>query len=141
MCCLTKNRPEFIQNIYKLCGSVGNIFVYGDSYQNYLVAIVVPDFEALEQMNSKYAMSKKDELLKDNGTYDEIYKIVQGEMKIQEEKAKLNGFEKVKQFKLISEEFTNENGLLTISMKLKRNAAKKRFEKEIAQMYQIKSKL
>ena len=53
--------------------------------------------------------------------YDEIYKIVQREMKIQEQKAKLYGFEKIKQFKLISEEFTNENGLLTISMKLKRN--------------------
>ena len=103
-----------------------------------MVGIIVPDFEALEQIDK---VLNDGNILKDSVRYKQISDIIEKELRIQEKKYKLNGFEKVKKFKLISEDFTNENGLLTISMKLKRNVAKKRFEKEIKEMYQIKSKL
>ncbi len=40
-------RPEYIQNVYKLGRFIGNCFVTGNSFETYLVAIIVPDFEAL----------------------------------------------------------------------------------------------
>ena len=43
-------RPEFIQNVYGASRFVANIFVHGNSLQNYLVAIIVPDAEALQQV-------------------------------------------------------------------------------------------
>ena len=126
-------RPEYIQNVYKLSRYIANVFVYGNSLKNYLVAIVVPDFEALQQIG--FGVSDVD-----NGNLD-LIKVIRDDMRVQEEKAKLNGFEKVRNFKLCKEEFSAENGLLTISMKLKRNAARKMFEKELNDLYLTKSKL
>jgi len=48
---------------------------------------------------------------------------------------KLGGFEKVKRFKLIPNDFTIENGLLTTTMKLKRYDAKNRFQDIITELY------
>jgi len=39
--------PEKLENIYVQASLVGQIFVHGDSLQNYLIAIVVPDPEVL----------------------------------------------------------------------------------------------
>ena len=136
-------RPEFIQNIYKQSRFVNNIFVYGDSFQRYLVAIIVPDFEALTQFieNNKDFSDLKgksnDDIIKD----ERVYLLIKNDMAMLDNKTKLNGFERVKKFKLISEEFTSDNGLLTISMKLKRNEAKLRFKPMIDEMYKLKAKL
>merc|ERR1712154_678877 len=129
-------RPEFIQNVYKLSRYIANIFVYGNSFENYLVAIIVPDFEALSQVEGIGDIKKGD--LNKNG---KVVELIKADMKIQENNAKLNGFEKVKKFRLHREEFTNDNGLLTISMKLKRNVARQRFQKDIDQLYKKQSKL
>ena len=50
-------------------------------------------------------------------------------------KNKFSGLERVKQIHLTLEPFTIENDILTPSMKVKRNVAKKVFEKEIAELY------
>jgi long-chain acyl-CoA synthetase len=47
----------------------------------------------------------------------------------------LRGFEYVKIIHLESELFSLENGMLTPTMKLKRNEGKIKYEKEIAGMY------
>ena len=71
----------------------------------------------------------------------EIMRLIGEDLEVQAVRAKLNGFEKVKKFRLKKELFSAENGLLTISMKLKRNAARKRFQKEIDEMYRKQAKL
>jgi long-chain acyl-CoA synthetase len=48
---------------------------------------------------------------------------------------KFSGLEKLKQIHLTLDPFTIENDTLTPTMKIKRNIAKKFFEKEIAEMY------
>jgi long-chain acyl-CoA synthetase len=54
----------------------------------------------------------------------------------------LRGFEHVRRFKIVAEEFSVENDLLTPSMKLKRHLAKLRFKAEIDELYsQLESKL
>merc|ERR1719361_166950 len=132
-------RPEFIQNVYGASRFETNIFVDGNSSQNYLVAIIVPDMEALQQyfdsVNDGPGKGLKVEAVSDMNENKEIMRVIQEDMAALAVRAKLNGFEKVKKFRLKKEEFSAENGLLTISMKLKRNVARKRFEKEIAEMY------
>ena len=137
-------RPEYIQNVYKLGRFVLNCFVTGNSFETHLVGVVVPDFEALLPFidDDKNGLSdlkgkSKQEIVADQ----RIWNLVRECMRIEEEKAELNGFEKVKKFVLKADEFTQDNGLLTNSMKLKRNAARKRFEKEVKSLYQKKSKL
>ena len=132
-----------MQNIYKLGKYVGNIFVYGDSYETYLVAIVVPDFEIIEPLIERDASlshlkgKKPSEIIKD----PKIIELIKQDMINQENAAKLTGFEKVKKFELMTEDFTPENGLLTASMKLKRNLCKIKFQDLISKMYQKQPKL
>jgi long-chain acyl-CoA synthetase len=48
---------------------------------------------------------------------------------------KLNSLEKPKQMKILLDQFTVENDLLTPTMKLKRNIAKQKFAAQIVELY------
>jgi len=48
---------------------------------------------------------------------------------------KLNSLEKPKQLTLLKEPFTDQNGYLTPTMKLKRNVAKEMLKDKITEMY------
>lgn len=50
-------------------------------------------------------------------------------------KNKFSGLEKIKQIHIIENPFTIESDILTPSMKIKRNVAKKVFENEIRELY------
>lgn len=50
-------------------------------------------------------------------------------------KNKLSGLEKIKQIYIAADPFTIEQDLLTPSMKIKRNVAKKFFEEQIKELY------
>ncbi len=53
---------------------------------------------------------------------------------IQEKNQEFASFETVKKFRIV-DEFTIENGLLTPTLKVKRNIAMERFKDVIAEMY------
>ena len=59
--------PDRIQGVYAACPYINNIYVYGDSYQSYLVGIVVPEEAALR----KYL---KDSNIEIEGTFEELCK-------------------------------------------------------------------
>ena len=46
-------RPEYIENIYKQSPYIANAFVYGNSLQTFLVAIIVPDWEVIPEWAQK----------------------------------------------------------------------------------------
>jgi long-chain acyl-CoA synthetase len=84
--------------------------IYGDNDKQ-LSAIIVPNFEQLKIWcdEERIEMDLKNEKILD------FYK--------EKIKEKLSGFAKVEQinnFKLVSEEFSQENGMLTPTLKLKR---------------------
>ncbi|MDP2812743.1 MAG: long-chain fatty acid--CoA ligase [bacterium] len=102
--------PESLENSLNESRYISQSMVYGDNDKQ-LSAIIVPNFEQLKIWcdERNIAMDLKNEKILD--FYD---------AKIKE---KLNGFAKVEQinnFKLISEEFSQENGMLTPTLKLKR---------------------
>jgi long-chain acyl-CoA synthetase len=136
-------RPEYIEGVYKQHRHIANIFVHGDSHENYLVAIVVPDFESLRSWISQHGLtgSKPEEIIKDS----RLVKLIEQDMQEQASKEKLRGFEVVRRIALCAEDFTVENDLITPSFKLKRHTAKIRFQDVIKQLYstpqQITSKL
>eukprot|EP01084_Bolivina_argentea_P111041 198233_1 len=136
-------RPEYIENVYKMSKYVNNIFVYGDSNTTYLIAIIVPDWEIFDEWinaNNKQNIlniNNLNELCKNNI----IINLIKNDIKYIENREQLTGFEKIKKFILIKDDFTPENGILTSTLKLKRHHAKLFFKKEIDMLYQERSKL
>ena len=128
-------RPEYIENVYKLSQFVGNIFVHGDSDQTYLVAIVWPDMEVFEswckQNGLGHIANNPNEIIKNA----KVMQAIRMDMEKIAKREELTGFEKVKRITLIPEDFTIENGILTSTMKLKRNVARDTFINDIKRMY------
>ena len=119
---------EKLELIFAKSPLIAQIFVYGDSLQSYLVAIIVPDKEEVtKSSNAKdykgYIQSKeyKDEI---TNWFKEC-----------REENKLNGLEIPKQIHVTDREFSVDDGTLTPTFKLVRATAKKMYIKEIKEMY------
>ena len=109
------------------------MFVYGDSFQAFLVAIIVPNPDFAKEWAAGKGIQETDpKKICQNGDF---MKEIMDQMAKKEKESKLNGMEKVKRVHFHGEMFTVENDMLTPTFKVKRNIAKKVFEKEIEKMY------
>ena len=101
--------PAKIENIITNAVEIDQCMVYGDK-KNYLVALIV--------INKEYSKEKE----KINNIIENINK-------------KLTQVEKIKKIKLINENFSIENGLLTPTMKAKRKKVIEKYKKELENLY------
>ena len=99
--------PSKIENLLCLNDKIKQSFIYGDK-KTYLVALIVS--ESLENKNEI-----------------EIY--------LEKLNKNLSLVEKVKKFKLIVEEFTIENGMLTPTLKLKRKKILEKYKEDLEKLY------
>jgi long-chain acyl-CoA synthetase len=128
--------PEKIENIVIQSLLVCQAFVYGDSFQSALVAILVPDEESVRKLlqdTGEVGLAKSPfaEVCKN----EKLTAIVMAELKRLGQENGLHGFEAPKAVHLTDELFSVENGLLTPTFKLKRQQARDKYEKEIERMY------
>ena len=100
-------RKYFYENILCLDENIKQSFVYGDK-KTYLVALIVSDNEK----NKKEIELYIDDLNKN-----------------------LSLVERVKKIKLINEEFTIENGMLTPTLKLKRKKILEKYKEDLEKLY------
>ena len=101
--------PSKIENLLCLDDKIKQSFVYGDK-KTYLVALIVSDSEK----NKKEIELYIDDLNKN-----------------------LSLVERVKKIKLINEEFTIENGMLTPTLKLKRKKILEKYKEDLEKLYKI----
>lgn len=125
--------PEKIENVYAKCKFVGQCFIYGDSFNSYLVAIVAVEPDVLRAWAESEGIKYED--LKQLCADPRARAAVLADMDDIGKQAQLRGFEYAKAVTLVSEPFTMENGLLTPTFKVKRPQAKAYFAKAIADMY------
>ena len=100
--------PSKIENFICNDEKIKQCLVYGDK-KNYLVALIVVD--------------KKD---KNDSTIGSI---------IENLNKKLSIIEKIKKFKLIEDEFTIDNGLMTPTLKLKRKKIIEKYKQDLEKLY------
>tara|TARA_A100001015_G_scaffold134699_1_gene149468 strand:+ start:1193 stop:2875 length:1683 start_codon:yes stop_codon:yes gene_type:complete len=100
--------PSKIENFFCNNEKIKQCLVYGDK-KNYLVALIVVDKNAKD--------------------YTTIRSIVDNLNK------NLSILEKVKKFKLIDEEFTIDNGLMTPTLKLKRKKIIEKYKQDLEKLY------
>jgi long-chain acyl-CoA synthetase len=132
---------EKVENVLMSARLVAQLFVHGDSNEDSLVAIVVPDIDTLRPhlldvfKNEDIAtMSLKDlcELY-----YPVIKQSIMFEFTELAAKCNLKGYEMVKNIFLDGEMWVNvgASSILTPTMKLKRNLAKEKYAKDIKKLY------
>jgi long-chain acyl-CoA synthetase len=119
---------EKLELIYAKSPLIAQIFVYGDSLQPHLVAIIVPDKEEVIKLEES----------KDYESYinsKEFHNRIFDWFKEAKVDQKLTSLEVPKDIYCTSDEFKIEDGTLTPTFKLVRAEAKKKFLKEIRKLY------
>ena len=119
------------------CKYIEQIFIYGDTLQSYLIAVIYP--KSLDVV--EFLKNKNENVTKEN--YKSYFDSQDLKADIVKELDKygrsngLKGFELPKKIHLTKERFSIENQIITPTMKIRRHIAKKHFEKEIKQLYGI----
>ncbi|GAB9469090.1 Long-chain-fatty-acid-coa ligase [Globisporangium polare] len=129
--------PEKVEIALGTCSSIAQLFVTGDSFHSHLVAIVVPDELVLRKLAAAHGISDPKLSMAELCDQPLLKKLVQQEIDDAGAKAKLPGFERVRQIYLHHELLSVENELLTPTFKVKRAEAQKFFKKQIDQLYQL----
>jgi len=128
---------EKIENVLGRCPLVAQCFVYGDSLQSWLVAVVVVDPDearAWAKAQGLPTLSLQD-MLSQTPLAERLKAATLAQVVEHSKAAKLAGFEIPRRIALDAEPWTVESGLLTPTFKLKRNDAKKRYLAEITALY------
>lgn len=118
------------QNIHAMLSRyINQICVVGDR-RNYLTALITldPETTAAYAQENGTTFSSMDDLCE----HPEIVKLIETE--IAERNRTLASFETIKKFAIVPE-FTIENGMLTPTLKLKKNIALEQYKARIDAMY------
>ncbi|KAE8698809.1 Long chain acyl-CoA synthetase 5 [Hibiscus syriacus] len=123
---------ENIENTYSRCPLIASIWVYGNSFESFLVAVVVPERKALEdwamEQNEPTDFKSLCENLK-------AKKYILNELNSTGKKHQLRGFEMLKAVHLEQNPFDMERDMVTPTFKLKRPQLLKYYKEKIDQLY------
>ncbi|OVA05190.1 AMP-dependent synthetase/ligase [Macleaya cordata] len=108
---------ENIEGIFGQCPLITSIWVYGNSFEAFLVAVVVPDRKALEDWAALHNESEDFNSLCKN---PRARKYILDELNSTGQKHKLRGFEMLRAIHLEPNLFDIERDLITPTFKLKR---------------------
>ncbi|TCN87107.1 AMP-dependent synthetase/ligase [Shewanella fodinae] len=122
--------PQRVEGKVGCCPFIEQVAIIADA-RNYVTALIVPAFEALEAWAKQKGLSYESpvELIRHSQVlahFDERLKQLQ---------QGLAGFEQIKKFTLLPEAFSMEAGLITPTLKLRRKMIYHRYANEINAMY------
>lgn len=125
--------PDRLEQVFKTCIGIQDIYVYGDSLKSYLVGIVNIDPAA----SLKLAASKGIEATNSGelATNDQFNKVLLESLKKCADENGLKGFERLARIFIDPKSF-QEHDLITTTFKLKRNDAKEFYKSQIAKLYE-----
>jgi long-chain acyl-CoA synthetase len=120
--------PSPLEESLKLSRYVLNVMLYGAN-QPFNVAIVVLDAKAIESWATETRTLLGDDLTTDPS----VARLIASELELSS--AAFRGFERPAAFLLTLEDFTVEGGLLTPTLKLKRNAVVRKYAARLEALY------
>jgi long-chain acyl-CoA synthetase len=121
--------PAPLEELLKLSPYINQVMIYGAN-RPYNIAVIVPDEEALKDWAADNGKPQElDKLLED----PQVRELMQSQLA--EYGKSFKGYEHPRKFKLIGEEFSTENDMLTPKMSLKRRNVLKAYDHLIEAMY------
>ena len=114
--------PQNIENLIKTNPFVSQVMVYGDR-RKYLTALVTLDPEEIAKWAGARGFDTEDHV--SLCRREEVVTLVDGV--IREFNKELPSYETIKKFAVIADDFTQESGELTPTMKVKRKVVTKRY--------------
>ncbi|MCU0848191.1 MAG: long-chain fatty acid--CoA ligase [Spirochaetes bacterium] len=122
--------PQHIETMVGKDYFIEQIATIGDK-RKYISALIVPSFQALEEWarENGISYSSREDLIKNPGVI-EMYR-----KRIDDQSKELANYEKIKKFTLLADEFTQDNGELTPTMKIKRKVVGEKYKDIINSMY------
>ncbi|MCP4761272.1 MAG: long-chain fatty acid--CoA ligase [archaeon] len=130
-----KVAPNLVEPIYEEIEEISQVMLLGEG-QSYIGALLVPDFEFKNRIINKTGIPEDisdDEFCTNQKVSDYFLERIN-----ETHEGRLSHFETVKKFMLVKEEFSEENGLLTPSLKMKRPKILSRYSSDIIKFYEKK---
>ncbi len=122
--------PGPIEDMVKTSMYVDQAVVVGEG-QQFMSALIVPDFEAVRGYCKQNGINPgTDENIRQS---QDVRKLFENELKVLNKK--LASHEKIRQFRLLLEPFTVENGILTPTLKVKRKVLEAEYKDLIESIY------
>ncbi|KAJ0672328.1 putative long-chain-fatty-acid--CoA ligase [Helianthus annuus] len=128
---------ENLENIYGLVPDIDAVWIYGNSFESCLVAVVNPNQQAIEHYAKTHNISGDFNSLCEN---PKIKEYIMGELTRIGKEKKLKGFEFMKAIHLDPVPFDMERDLLTPTFKKKRPQMLKYYQNVIDNMYKTINK-
>ena len=122
--------PQRVEGIVALEPEIGQVLVYGDK-RPHLVALVVPDQEFVKGYAKAEGKRHDMAALAEDSDFQEV--IGSAMKRINK---RLSPIERIRRFKIMAEPFTIENGMMTPTLKLKRQAIYREYDQMISELYQ-----
>jgi long-chain acyl-CoA synthetase len=130
--------PERLEDIYHRSRWINQIFVDGISTESTVVAIVIPDEEYVRQnLKTITSTTSFDEICND----EKLKEIILNDLKRLAKEYKFKYYETVSNIHLHSKLFSQENGLITSTLKTRRTAARQYFQNIIQSLYNVSEKI
>ncbi|WP_096390291.1 AMP-dependent synthetase/ligase [Halopenitus persicus] len=127
--------PAPIEDRFADAAIIEQCLVVGDD-RKFVSALIVPDAEALRDWAAEQGIdlpADRGAMTRDDRVHDRI------QQDVDRLNADLEPHERIKRFRLVPEPFTEENGLLTPTMKKKRRDILDRFAAEVTDLYDEES--
>ncbi|MBR6437649.1 MAG: long-chain fatty acid--CoA ligase [Bacteroidales bacterium] len=122
--------PDFIEGKFVLSGFIEQIVVLGEN-QKYAAALIRPDFTFLKEWCKRHEIpyTTNEEMIHN----PEVFKRYGKEVK--KLNADLGEVEKIKKYELVADEWSVATGIVTPTLKIKRNVVMKRYSSLIDSMF------
>ena len=122
--------PEFVEEKYGNSPLIEQIMVVGEN-QKFAAALIIPNFENLKTWAKENGITyaSNEELV----NLKEVNKIILDEIK--QRNHLLGEWEQVKKIKLLADEWTTANVMLTPTLKMKRPIIQKHYKEEIQNLF------
>jgi long-chain acyl-CoA synthetase len=125
--------PEKIEDVYARSRFISQVFVYGDSLESCLVAIVLLNEDYVKRWAATegfvYDATRSPDSIK------KVKTAILDDMTREGKKRGLMSYEQVKAIDFIKEPFTIENGLMTPTFKARRYAVEKKYKETFQNIY------